>query len=518
VNVDDLRRTLDQLAGPEPAATTRAYDAVRHRARIGRARRVALVAVTVMALIGATTITVRALDTRDRVSVSSPSNTARPTDWSAFCAQAAKIQAASEPGPSADPSLSLFQSRFAHLIRLAPTRQLQHALADARPYLVMQPRTPPPKARTALQTVDHTLADHCGRTVLDVFKIGYQFLVTPSRSPSVTSVALGDLVPSEIVGGDGALWMMASHGGGTNPDQCVLAKLDPLSGSTATFPLPTCGFNATAGGGSLYFESNASIATDFTREIRILKVDTATGAATPLDPVALSVKGSSIAHTQLAYADGSLWLWGMVGGDGQLNQVSPDTGAVERTFASLPPIGGTEPLITSTPGQLWLAGGSGGGATLSRLDTKTGLLTNGPSLGTTGAGNILWLTSLNSEVFAGVFDATGSGGAGGTFHVFALNDDGTVRTTTTVDQFGATVTSGDVGVWMLGPGATCKTGEPLIRVDPASLSARVVTTLRPSFNPCTVGGFRRFAAVGTHLFALDTDTTQANTRLYRITP
>jgi hypothetical protein len=81
---------------------------VRRRARHGRTRRVAWVTALVVVLMAATTSSVRALDSGSTPTVVTPGGLSA-TSWSAFCAQAARIQAAAEPGPAADPSLTTFR-------------------------------------------------------------------------------------------------------------------------------------------------------------------------------------------------------------------------------------------------------------------------------------------------------------------------------------------------------------------------------------------------------------------------
>ncbi len=244
----------------------------------------------------------------------------------------------------------------------------------------------------------------------------------------------------------------------------------------------------------------------------------------------MQVQGSSIAHTQLAFADDSLWLWGITNAASTINQVSSTTGEVERTITDVPPIGGTEPLMVATPNQLWLSGGPGGGAELARINTQTGLVASGPPIGSSGrassgqptvgasAGNVVWMVAQGDEVFAGVREITGAGPGTGSPYIVAINGDGAIRTGAYVgDQFGTWAVTNDAGVWTIGPGEQCNAGQALSYFDPGALTARTVTTMNPNVNPCVGGGFRRFAAVGTHLFVLDSDTTQS-TQLYGITP
>jgi hypothetical protein len=457
----------------------------------------------VVVLVATTTVTVRALDSGSAPTVVAPAGSPHAAPWSTFCDQAARIQAA------ADPSLAHFRRRYDRLVDLAPTAALRRAVRTATPYTTVSSREPPVRARPALRRFDRALADHCGRSFLDVFKIGYAFLLTPTADARVTPIDLAGLQPSELLASGGAPWLMVPRSPNDSRAGCDLARVDPLTGEISTSPLPACGFNGVVGDdGTLYFTSDTAVPNSFTHELRILVVDPATRTGRVLDPVAMRVEGSSIGHTQLGYADGSLWLWGRLGGTDEIHRVSPTTGEVEQVITGVPPIGGIEPLMAATPGQLWLSGGPGGGTTLARLDTTTGVVTPGPALASS-PGTIPWLASYGDEVLVSVIGTNGAG-ASTTGRILALGPDGSTRRAMDGDPLGGELVASDDALWLLGSADRC-TRVPLARVDPSTLVATEVYAFSGSTSACVGGGTRQLAAVGPSAYVLDQG-------LYRVTP
>jgi hypothetical protein len=244
-----------------------------------------------------------------------------------------------------------------------------------------------------------------------------------------------------------------------------------------------------------------------THEIRIVKVDAATGAAQTLDPIAMRVEGTASGHTQLAYADGSLWLWGTVEGSSEIHEVSTQTGEVERVITNAPAIGGTEPVMAATPGQLWLAGGPGVPPTLARLDTTTGSLTNGPSLAADAPGTVEWLASRGNEVDVGVL-GTGLTGTTPRSHIVAVATDGSVLHNVEVDDVGGQVVATSGTLWTLMASSHCE-HIVLSWIDTSTFTPVRIHSF-PGSAPCTASGPRHLAAVGPHVFVLDQG-------LYRVT-
>jgi hypothetical protein len=506
VNADELRRSLEEAAGPERTPTAGDRDAVRRRARRGRTRRAAWVTALVVVLVAATTVSVRALDSSSSPEVVAPGGSSAPS-WPAFCRQAATIESAAEDTTAADASLARFHRRYDRLVDLAPTRSLRDAMATARPYVEVRPQVPPTSVRPALRRLDRALATHCGRSFLDVFKIRYAFLPAPGVDDRVTPIDLAGLQPSEVLASGDAAWLMVPRSPPGWQGGCDLGRVDPVTNAITTSPLPACGFNGVVGDdGSLYFESDTAVPS-FTHEIRILVVDPATRTGRVLDPIALQVEGSSIAHTQLAYADGSLWVWGLTTGDGELHRVSPATGEVERVITDVPQIGGIEPLMAATPGQLWLSGGPGGGTTLARLDTASGAVAFGPTLDP-NPGTIPWMTSHGDELLVGVSSTSPSAGAPRSHKTLAVGPDGSILRAS--DAGGTALAASDAASWLLGSAESCAL-VPLSTVDPNTLVATEVYSFSGSTSSCVGGGTRQLAAVGASAYVLDQG-------LYRVTP
>jgi hypothetical protein len=257
----------------------------------------------------------------------------------------------------------------------------------------------------------------------------------------------------------------------------------------------------------------------------------------------MTVFGSEIAHTQLAYVDGNLWLYGYTN-KAEVVQVSPANGAVVDTFTTgVPEIGGTEPLISAGAGGVWLAGGAGGSASLARLSAPPTALewTLAPLPVTTltsapDATTVEWLGTVAGRLWVGeatfpsspnssnnprptlverIVALESSGSASGRAEVIGS---ARVAKRSPAEEYGlAPVTVGDE-VFSVGPGQTCRS-QPIWKVDPSTLRTTVVTTLHPPFDPCLgeVSG-RSETSAGGALFVLDSTGGPTPAVLYRVEP
>jgi hypothetical protein len=358
----------------------------------------------------------------------------------------------------------------------------------------------------------------------------------------------GSFHPDQEVGAAGALWLISQNGPGSASSGCQVARLDPVSLSMVTYPLSACGMNVAAGGGELYLET-AQSQPDNSYRIHIETFSVSARSSTVLSPVAMTVFGSEIAHTQLAYADGWLWLYGYTNG-AEVVQVSPSSGAVVNTFTTgVPEIGGTEPLISAGAGGVWLAGGPGGSSTLARLWVPptglewvlTPLAASISSLPDTTT--VEWLGTVAGRLWVGeagpavspahpntlaerivVLDSPGSGQSGEGRGSLGVKESPNVEVLgsvsvvkrSAVENFGLAPESVGGEVFSVGPGQTCGI-QPIWRVDPSSLRTSVVTTLHPPVDPCWgEESFRSVTSTGGAVFVLDSSDGPAPGVLYRI--
>jgi len=374
---------------------------------------------------------------------------------------------------------------------------------------------------------------------------------------SVRSVELGGTFhPAEIVGADGALWLNGSTGvtgSGVGGDQstvrCALERVDPARLSPVAHDLSACGINIVAGQGQLYLETETGQRGTNNVVLGIEAFSTSTHLSRILTPDVMTVVGSADAHTQLAYADGNLWLYGYTN-HAEVVQVSPDSGAVVQTFTTgVPEIGGTEPLIAAGPGGVWLAGGAGGSSALARLsEFPTALewvLTPEPAAllsPTPATTTVEWLATVAGRLWVGeattasggphpalverivVLDSSVTGGRvevqGSAVEKGSPADvvEGSVSVVkrSPAEDFGVAPVSVGKDVFSVGPGPSCGS-QPVWWVNPSSLRTSVVSTLHPSVDPClSEGTFRSVTSTGQAVFVLDGSAGTAPAMLYRI--
>ncbi|MGH9016343.1 MAG: hypothetical protein ACRDY1_01225 [Acidimicrobiales bacterium] len=369
----------------------------------------------------------------------------------------------------------------------------------------------------------------------------------PSRPGPVTVRSLtlrGAFQPDQVVGGGGAVWLVGSDDGTDDAGGCRIARVDPATmAMTASYPLSACGINAVAGAGKLFLETEQATPGTNDTSIHIEAVSPATDASTVFAPVDMTVVGSEIAHTQLAYADGWLWLDGYVGGQ-RVVQISPTTGGVEKVFSTgVPEAGGVEPVVVGGAGEVWLAGGSGGSPTGAVIWAAPTALeptlvplppfTKGPG---SAPVTVWWMAPVAGRMWVGLVTETAEAGAPGgrlTERIAVLDVHGTVRLGRSgrESDAGGTVVarSGPVSyggapvvasgqVFSVGPGTSCRS-QPVWRIDPATQRTTEVARLHPPFDPCLAGeSYRSVTVAGGDVFVLDTEGGPGSGVLYRIRP
>ncbi|HVC69894.1 MAG TPA: hypothetical protein VNC61_06470 [Acidimicrobiales bacterium] len=327
----------------------------------------------------------------------------------------------------------------------------------------------------------------------------------------------GTFHPAEIVGAHGVLWMTARHGNDPSTAPCAIERIDPARLSPVAYPLSACGMNIVAGNGALYLETEASQPGSNSVDIGIESFSTTTERSTFLSRHLMTVVGSEIAHTQLAYADGWLWLYGDTDHDVVL-QISPTSGAVVRTLTGVPAIGGTEPLVAAGPGGIWLAGGPGGppAPAVVASDPSTGNTIQALP-GTTSA-TVEWLAPVNARMWKGEANVPQGQHRSLTERIVVVNGSGAFVKRSPVEGFGSAPVAVAGQLWTAGPGGSGCARQPIWRVDPTTLRTTVIATLRPTSDPCLTPSFRSVAGTGGALFVLDGAGGSAPAVLYRVKP
>ena len=267
--------------------------------------------------------------------------------------------------------------------------------------------------------------------------------------------------------------------------------------------------NVTAGPGAIYLEVPVAEVSSETYAVHIERFSTSTHASTLFGTVSATMSlGSGIAHTQLAYADGSLWFYANERGVPEVLQLSPSTGAVQRSFTPVPQIGGTEPLIAATPGYVWLAGGAGSGADFLRIDVHNGA-TRAVRLPGRYA-SVYDLVGIEGRLF--ILYLAYPAGTGSTNHVGSFSPSGGQLARSPGEEVGAWLVSVGGALFSGGPSSTCNGPSlPIWRVDEPSLRTSAVAELHPPGDPCIDQGFRAVATAGNSLFVL------SGSAVYRVT-
>jgi hypothetical protein len=342
-----------------------------------------------------------------------------------------------------------------------------------------------------------------------------------ARGRSVTFP--GPFRPDEEVGAGGALWLMGPSGPQVGQARCDVARLDPVTLSRVTFPIAACGINTVAHSGTLYLEDENEAFGTNNVTISIETVSMATHVSTVLTPVDITVVGSERAHTQLAYADGWLWLYGYTTSP-EVVQVSPTSGAVIHVFTSgVPEIGGTEPLISAGPGGVWLAGGAGGSSALALLSLPSfGLewilspVPLQPPPSDNASATVEWMSAVDGLMWVG--EATFGADPGAVSErIVAVSSTGTVVKESPVEDIGSALVAINGAVYAVSPGPQCG-NQFMWKVDPSSLRTTIVSTVHLPFNPCVSEGYRSFTSAGGAVFVLEAPGGSVESVLYRIAP
>jgi hypothetical protein len=342
-----------------------------------------------------------------------------------------------------------------------------------------------------------------------------------SRTPALHTVHFsGSFVPQQITAAASSLWILGSTSPSTFTD-CALERLDPSTLEAQSYALPQCATGITSGNGRVYLLVNQVQPNTNTRDYRIEVFDPATLSALVLPPVVLQNIGSAVAHTDLSFGDGSLWLYGYaLGGKNEVVQISPDSGDVENTIGNAPEIGGVYPAVVGDSAGEWLGGGPGAPAGLEWVHAGTGTATNMTLVTGGRSGSIVWLSATAGRVWAGV---ARYGGAPGTTIVttrlVALDEEGHVAVRSPWESVGLypVVATPDGHLWDVEYPARCGGSETLLEIDPSTGVSRAAARLNASPAACNdEDAGSELAAIGSEVFVLF-PTAEAGSVLYRAT-
>jgi hypothetical protein len=338
-------------------------------------------------------------------------------------------------------------------------------------------------------------------------------------APVTTKQFDGTLQPDQVVAAAGAVWLVgAGPGGADYGTGCRLGRLNPESMRVTTYGIPACGFNVTAGDRSIFLET--SVASSDQYQIHIERFSTAAHTATVFPTVsAVLCICSAIAHTQLAYADGSLWFYAVPDSSNgpEVLQLSPASGVVEHAYLSVPQIGGTEPFIAGTPGYVWLAGGPGSGADFARIDVATDAVI--PVEPPVRLASVYDVIAVGDQLYFLYLASNGGTGSSNSYtsHVGHLGPTGVLVAQSPNEQVGGWLAPLSGRLFSAGVGSTCSSGAHAWSIDEATLRTTRVATFVPSGgNPCLgTADFRPVAVAGGALFYLYSNSTESV--LYRVT-
>jgi hypothetical protein len=339
-----------------------------------------------------------------------------------------------------------------------------------------------------------------------------------SVPPKVSALRFpGPFVPLQLAASSGRVWVLGTDAP-RNDTHCELEEITPDSMSTRMYPIPACASDIAAGAGRVYLVTAEFVrGTAATQRLHIDVFDPRRGRARILSPVVMSVVGSSIAHTDFTYGDGSLWLYGyqMLAGP-QVVRISPTTGKVTATIEPAPAVGGVYPDVAANDAGLWLAGGPGGPPGVEWVRPGTEVTTTpypGPS-----HSSVLWLSAVGDVVWAGV-EAYGTGPTPSVLtHLVALDHSGNVAVTSPSEltgEFPLLSTPGG-GLWGLAYVGACDGPEELLQVDPATGSSHPAAKLKAPPEACDdEDGGTQLVAVGRDVFALIPTDVAGSAVLYR---
>ena len=341
-----------------------------------------------------------------------------------------------------------------------------------------------------------------------------------SHVPTLRAVHFPDsFVPQQIVAAAGRVWVLGSHEPSSFTD-CALWELDSSTTVTNSFALPACATGLASGNGRVYMLVNQTQSGSDIREYHVEVFDPTSDATQTLAPVVLQNIGSAVAHTDLSFGDGSLWLYGYTNGSAEVVQISPDTGAVERTIDNPPQIGGGYPAVVADGAGVWLGGGAGGPPQLEWVRTGSGVVTNLSLVPGRRASSILWLSPITGRIWAGVAQYGALGTTTVSTRLVALTDEGRVAVRSPTEPIGLFPVVATPGrhLWDVADAKTCADPERLLEINPSTGVAHVEASLpRPPGACYDENGGSELAAIGRLVFVLFPAGQAREAVLYRAT-
>jgi hypothetical protein len=311
----------------------------------------------------------------------------------------------------------------------------------------------------------------------------------------------GAFQPDQLVTTDGQVWLVSPESG----NGCRIDRLRPKTMALTSYPLSTCGFNVTAGPGAIFLETTVADVKSETYAIHIERFSTSSHVSTVFRMVSATMfLGSDIAHTQLAYVDGSLWFYAWLPAGAEVLELSSETGAVERVFRSVPQIGGAEPIITGAGGQVWLAGGAGSGADFLRIAVRSGARRVVQLPGRYAS--VYNLASVGESLFLLYLvypSTTTSVGAALPSHVARFNANGELRQVSPSEQVATWLVPLSGRLFAVGPGSSCTPPALVQEVNELTLRTSLIAKLLPPGGPCSgESAYRSVGVAGHSIFVL----------------
>jgi hypothetical protein len=324
--------------------------------------------------------------------------------------------------------------------------------------------------------------------------------------------------PDQIVTAGGGIWLVGSGSRGINYGTgCRLGRLNPESMRVSTYRIPRCGFNVTAGNSYIFLETWVISSQMYQIHIERFSTDTHTATLFPTVSAALCVC-SAIAHTQLAYADGSLWFYVVPDSSNapEVLQLSASTGAIEHSYLSVPQIGGTEPFIVGVPGYIWLAGGPGGGTDFERIDVATDAVRPVELPGRDAS--VYDVIAAKGQLYFLYLASRRGGGSSNSYtnHLGHLNPNGVPVAESPNEQVGDWLVALSGRLFSVGASNTCPSGAHVWGIDEVTLRTAPIANLRQPGGTACLGevDFRPVAAINGAVFYLYIDA--AESVLYRV--
>jgi hypothetical protein len=304
---------------------------------------------------------------------------------------------------------------------------------------------------------------------------------------------------------------------------CQLEEVTPSTMATRLFALPACPTDIAAIDGDVDMMAAApGPEPGNTHEMHLEVFDPLSGQAHLMAPVAMSIPGSGIAHTNFVAGAGLLWLYGSQASGSQGSQgseqvvgIDPRTGSVTVTVADPPDIGGIFPALAVNGAGRWFGGGPGGPPSLVRAQPAgpTTTVYSGPT-----RSSILWLSAVGDTVWAGV-DVYGSGERpSNVTHLVAVNGTGRVVVSTPPELVGdfPLVSAAGGRLWSMSYAGSCGGAEELIAIDPGTGASHPVESLPAPPGACNDEATgSQVAAVGRDVFVLIPTGDSGSGVLYR---